>query len=71
MAIEARSEEFSRDTRYNTLKVKQDNIEQRVQTWVDEATTLHGDSSAAPADQTDIIALRDGFVLNLRTILGV
>jgi len=71
MAMEVRNEEFARDQRYSDLKTTQGNIEARVQGWVNQATQLHTDSAAAPLDQADIIALRDSFVLNLRTILGV
>jgi len=70
MSYEIRKAEAERDDRYKRLEDQAQSITTRTTAWMTEATNLHTDSLDA-AERTDVIALRDGLVSDLRTILGV
>lgn len=70
MSYEARRDEGLRDTQFGDLKNRTAGLNAQVQVWVDAATALHTDSPDQ-AEKDDVIALRDQFILDLRTTLGV
>jgi len=67
---EYRAGERIRDERYRQLKERNTKIVSLTSAWINEATNLHTES-AVQEEKDDIIALRDAFILALRTELGV
>ena len=70
MSYETRQLEEQRYQRYEGLKNRKAQIEQMVATWVADASNLHTDSPIV-GEKDDVVALRDDFILQLRTRLGV
>ena len=70
MSYTARKEVLDRDGRYQNLVDRKTQIQNQVQSWVDEATSLHG-ITVDTTEKTEIIALRDAFVATLAASLGV
>ena len=70
MSYETRKEEASRDQRYENLENRTQRLVDQVGTWVADATNLHTDSPLAQ-EKTDVIAMRDQFVLDLKAQLGI
>ena len=70
MSYETRDEQKKRDQEYQNLKKVRESLQIQVANWVDKAQSLRNDSPVQE-DKDEIAAQRDGFVLNLRTTLGV
>jgi hypothetical protein len=70
MTYATRAPQTGRDDEYLALEKRKGELAAVVQAWMDRATALHTDSPAQ-AEKDDVVALRDAFVLQLRTVLGV
>jgi len=70
MSYELRQTEAARDNRYADLERRTQRLIDQVSVWVADAANLHTDSLTAE-ERTDVIAMRDQFVADLRTQLGV
>ncbi len=70
MSYEIRQAEAVRDKEYDLLEKRTGQLTDEVELWVSRATTLHM-NSLTTEEQADIIEMRDQFILDLKTILGV
>ncbi len=70
MTYQTRIAQDQIDNRFRNLKTRANAVVDRVQVWIDEATTLHTDTIDV-AEKAEIIALRDKMIADLRIVLGV
>lgn len=70
MSYENRITQDQNDNKYKSLKSTASTVSGRTQNWMTDATTLHA-ATADPAEQAEIVALRDQLIADLRAILGV
>ena len=70
MSFNDRNIQLLSDREYQLLKDQRAKIEGQVSTWVQRATALHVATPDA-GEKAEVIAVRDEFVANLRSILGV
>ena len=65
-----RKAEDVRDAKYQSLVDQAQRLTTNTTVLMTEATNLHTDSLTAE-ERADVIALRDGLISDLRTIMGV
>lgn len=70
MSYTVRKEQNVRDIEFLKLSANKNRLVEQVTDWVHRATLLHT-STTDPAEQAEVIALRDELVAELRVPLGV